>query len=167
MVASSFGVHKILNELLNHHADVNVKTYVGKTALMEASSYGHYKILKGLLNHHADINAQDGNGETALILASKNKHTQIVTELINHNANVNFQDWFGNTALHSVLLEEVTDAAIDIVKLLLSYFTNLEIVNEKNKSVINLAKESQNQEIIDLIEDFPVQKKTKAAKKKI
>ena len=67
--------------------------------------------------------------------------------------------------MHSVLLEEFTDATIDIVKLLLSHFTNLEIVNQKNKSVIHLAKETQNQEIIDLIEDFPDQKKIEEAKR--
>ena len=165
MKASFVGAHKIVKELLNHHADANLKNCAGETALMKASSSGHHKIIKELLNHHADINVQDYKGETALILASKKKHIQIVTELINHNADVNLQDWFGNTALHLVLLEEFTGTTVNIVKLLLPHFINLEIVNKENKSVIHLLKESQNQEIIDLIEDFADQKKIEAAKR--
>ena len=86
-------------------------------------------------------------------------------ELINHKADVNLQDKEGNTALHALLLEEVTGTTINIVKLILPHFTNLEKVNKKNKSVIHLAEEYQNQEIIDLIEDFLDQKKIEAAKR--
>ena len=155
----------IMKELLNHHADVNSKTLLNETALMKASSHGYHKIVKELLNHHADINIQQHDGSTALMLASKNKHTQIVMELINHKADVNLQDNKGNTALHLVLLEKVTDATINIVKLVLSDFTYSEKLNKENKSVIQLAKESKNQEIIDLIEDFHDQKKIEAAKR--
>ena len=157
----------IMKELLNHHADVNSKTLLNETALMRASFHGAHKIVKELLNHHADINIQKHDGSTALMLASKNKHTEIVMELINHNADVNLQDNKGNTALHLVLLEKVTDATINIVKLLLSDFTYSEKLNKENKSVIKLAKESKNQEIIDLIEDFPDQKKIEAAKRQL
>ena len=101
------------------------------------------------------------------MLASKYKHTQIVTELINHNADVNLQDNNGNTALHSALLEKVNDTIINIVKSLLSDFTYSEKLNKENKSVIQLAKESKNQEIIDLIEDFLDKKKIEAAKREL
>ena len=162
---ASFGDQNILKELLNHHADVNLKDFQGETALMKASTVGHCKTVKELLNHHADINIQRCDGSTALILASKHKHVQVVMELINHNADVNFQDAFGNTTLHTVLLEKVTDTTFNIIKLLLSDFTYSEKLNKENKSVKQLAKESQNQEIIDLIEDYLHQKKTEAAKK--
>ena len=162
---ASFGRHKIIKVLLNYHADVNLKDNSGATALIKASSLGYHKIAKELLNHHADINIQKLDGSTALILASKYKHIQIVMELINHNADVNLQDNKGNTALHLVLLEKVTDTTINIVKLLSSDFTYSEKLNKENKSVIQLANESEDQEIIDLIEDFPDQKKTEAAKR--
>ena len=138
---ASFGDHKILKELLNHHADVNLKDWGEETAMMKPSSFGCYKIVKGLLNHHADINIQRCDGSTALMLASKHKHVQVVMEFINHNADVNFQDAFGNTALHTVLLEKVTDTTINIIKLLLSNFTYSEKLNKENKSVIQLAEE--------------------------
>ena len=165
MKASLFGHHEISKELLNHHADVNFKDLGDATALIIASSFGRHKIVKELLNHGADTNIQKYDGSTALMSVSKRKHSQVVTELINHNADVNLQDDKGNTALHSALLEKVTDTTINIVKLILPHFTNLEKVNKENKSFIHLAKESQNQEIIDLIEDFRDQKKIEAAKR--
>ena len=163
---ASLGYYRtpIIKELLNHHADVNSKDFTKETPLIAASNRGSHRMVKELLNHHADINVQRFDGSTALMLASQFKQTQIVMELINHNADVNLHDIQGNTALHLVLLEEVTDATINIVKLLLSDFTYSEKLNKKNKSVIQLAKESKNQEIIDLIEDYPDQKKIEAAK---
>ena len=162
---ASFVQYEIMKELLKYHADANSKDCIGTTALMYGSSFGYHKVVKELLNHHADINIQNQDGFTALMLASKYKHTQIVMELINHKADVNLQSNKGNTALHSVLLENATDTTIDIVKLLLSDFTYSEKLNKENKSVLQLAKESHNQDIIDLIEDFPDKKKTEAAKR--
>ena len=165
LIASLRGYHKITKELLNRHAKVNSEGLIGVTPLNQASHSGYYEIVKELLGHHADVNIQSKKGSTALIVASKNKHIQIIMELINHKADVNLQDSEGNTALHSVLLGKLTDTTIDIVNLLLVTKTNLEKVNKESKSVIELARESQNQAIINLIEDFSDQKKVQAAKR--
>ena len=155
-----------MNELLKYNVDVNAQDILGRTALHTAS-YGNHEIVKDLLNHHADTNIQKYDASTALMLASKYKHTQNVMELIKHNADVNLQDHKGNTALHLVLLEKTTDTTINILKLLLSDFTYSEKLNIGNKSVIQLAKDSQNQEIIDLIEDYPEQKKIEVTKREL
>ena len=165
LVASLKGHHKITKELLNRHAQVNSKDLIGVTPLIQASHSGYYEIVKELLDHGADINIQSKKGNTALMLASKNKHIRIIMELINHKADVNLQDSEGNTALHSVLLGKLTDTTINIAKLLLVNKTNLEQVNKEGKSVIKVARESQNQAIINLIEDFSDRKKVKAAKR--
>ena len=155
-----------MKELLKYNVDVNAQDTLGRTALHTAS-YGNHEIVKDLLNHHADTNIQNYDGSTALMLASKYKHTQNVMELIKHSADVNLQDHKGNTALHLVLLEKTTDTTINILKLLLSDFTYSEKLNIGNKSVIQLAKDSQNQEIIDLIEDYPEQKKIEVTKREL
>ena len=161
------GHRKVIKELLNHHAEVNSQDEHGTTPLMTACYRGHYVIVKELLIHHADINIQSKQGSTALIVASKHKRQLIVMELLHHNADVNLQDSKGNTALHSVLLETVTDATINIVKLLLSDKTNLEKKNKKKKSVVQQAKDSQNQDIIELIEDFFDKKKVEATQREL
>ena len=165
MVASLKGHHKITKELLNCHANVNSEDLDGATPLIYVSYSRYYEIVKELLNHHADVNIQTKRGNTALICASKNKHVPIITELINHKADVNLQNSDGNTALHSVLLEKVTDTTFDIVNFLLVNKTNFEKVNKESKSVIQLARESENRAIIDLIEDFSDQKEIEAAKR--
>ena len=167
MEASCKGHSEITKELINHHAGVNLQDKHGTTPLMAASKGGYETIVKNLIKHNADVNVQSKNGSTALIMASKWKRTQIVMELINHNADLNLQDNKGNTALHSVLMEIVTDTTINIVKLLLSDKTDLEKKNKKKKSVLQLAKESQKQDIIEMIESFFDQKKVEAAKKEL
>ena len=64
-------------------------------------------------------------------------------------------------------MEEVTDNTVSIVKLLLSDITNFDKVNKRNKSVIQLAKESQNQEILELMEDILERNKINATKREL
>ena len=163
ITASSSGHYEIVKELLNHHAEVNSQDINGVTSLIAASSSGHYEIVKELLNHHAEVNSQNVNGATSLITASSSGHYEIVKLLLNHNADVTIQSKNGNTALHSALLETITDTTIKIVKLLLSDQANLEKVNKNKQSVMQLAKESQNQDLIDFMEDFSDLKKVEAA----
>ena len=167
ILASLNGNYEIVIELVNRGAEVNLQDTFGWTALMTASRKGHYEIVRVLLNYHADPNIQANDGLTALMLASNYKRNQIVMELINHNADVNLQNRQGNTALHSLLLEKVTDTTIEIVKLLLSDITSFVKVNKRNKSVMQLVRESQNQEILQLMEDILERKKINAAKREL
>ena len=167
ILASLNGNYEIVIELVNRGAEVNLQDTFGWTALMTASRKGHYEIVRVLLNYDADPNIQANDGLTALMLASNYKRNQIVMELINHNADVNLQNRQGNTALHSLLLEKVTDTTIEIVKLLLSDITSFEKVNKRNKSVMRLVRESQNQEILQLMEDILERKKINAAKREL
>ena len=167
ILASLNGNYEIVIELVNCGAKINLQDMFGWTALMTASRQGHYEIVRVLLNYHANPNIQAKDGLTALMLASNYKRTQIVMELINHSADVNLQNRQGNTALHSVLMEEVTDNTVSIVKLLLSDITNFDKVNKRNKSVIQLAKESQNQEILELMEDILERNKINATKREL
>ena len=156
----------IVNKLLTHQADVNAPDKDGYTALMLAALRGNHKIVKELLSQRADANIQTNNGFTALMMASSRNHNQITIELCNHDADVNLQDSAGNTALHLALLN-ITDITINTVKLLLSDKTNVEKVNEENKSIIQLARESQQKNILHLIEDFAEQKEIEAAKREL
>ena len=167
MEATLQGHTEIVMELLNHHVDVNAQNDKGITALMYATEHELDKIVIELLNHHADVNIQGNDGFTALMLAASKRHSQFVKLLCNHNADVNLQDNDGNTALHLVLLGNITDTTINIIELLLTDRTNLEKVNEENKSVMQLAKECQNQGIINLMDDFAERKKIKAAKREL
>ena len=103
------------------HADVNLKTFGGQTALMMASSFGSHKIVKELLNHHADVNVKNYFGRTALMEASSSGHHKIVKELLNHHADINVQNHRGETALtlaskkkHTQIVTELIDHNADV-----------------------------------------------------
>ena len=162
--ASRKGYRKIVDELLLHHADVNAKNEKSCTALMEASCKGHREIAIELISHNAGVDLKDLYGTTPLMAASTKGHYKIVEELINNNADVNCQDNKGNRALHLVLMENINDATINIVELLLSDRTNLEKRNKKKKTAIQLSQESKKQDIIDMVKDFFDSRRVEAAK---
>ena len=163
--AAKKGCYNILKELLINGADVNFQDNGGRTALIWASYCGYHSLVKELLNHEADVNKPDNLGCTALSFAASNGHNEIVRDLLDHDADVNIQNEEGNTALHIILKGRITDATTSIMKLLLSDTANIEQVNNLNKSVTQLAEESRNQTIMNLMNEFSEQKKIHAARK--
>ncbi len=65
---------EIIALVLEHGADVNVKSYTGKTPLMVAAANNSVDIMKMLLVHEADINALDKRNYNALMYAAENGH---------------------------------------------------------------------------------------------
>ena len=163
--AAKKGYYNILKELLISGADVNFQDKGGRTALIWASYCGYRSLVEELLNHEADVNKSDNFGCTALSFAASNGYTEIVKDLLDHNADVNIQNEEGNTALHIILKGQLTDAKTSVMKLLLSDTANIEQVNNLNKSVTQLAEESRNKAMMNLMKEFSEQRKINAARK--
>ena len=162
------GFYEILTELLIHGADVNCQDDGGRTALICTSDAGHRKLVKELLKHGADVNKRDNKlGCTALIFAASKGHNDIVRDLLDHGADVDIKNEEGNTALHIILKEQITDAKINIMKLLFSNNADIEQLNNQNQSAMQLAKESRNPAIMNLMEEFSEQKKIEEDEKKL
>jgi ankyrin repeat protein len=68
----------VVEYLINHGADVNIRDNHGYTALIWASRFGHIDIVRQLLDAGADVNASDDEGETALAWAKWNNNTAII-----------------------------------------------------------------------------------------
>ncbi|KAH0586575.1 hypothetical protein H2248_007800 [Termitomyces sp. 'cryptogamus'] len=90
----------IVQLLLEHNVDVNVKDNDGKTALHLASENGDSKTVELLLEHKADVHVKDKDGKTALHFAGGSGFSQIVKLLLEHKADVHVKDNDGKTALH-------------------------------------------------------------------
>ena len=71
----------IIQTLLKHKADVNVKSKDGFTVLMVAALSGNLDLVNAFLVRHADINARDHNGTTALRCAKRQGRTVVVQRL--------------------------------------------------------------------------------------
>ncbi|GAB5354970.1 hypothetical protein AAMO2058_000165700 [Amorphochlora amoebiformis] len=88
-----------LVRLLIPKADVNHKTKVGTTALMEAVLKSKNEIVTVLIEAKAKIDAQNNTGKTALMYAAKRRCWRSVRSLVKANADPNLVDVSGRTAL--------------------------------------------------------------------
>ncbi|WP_258222232.1 ankyrin repeat domain-containing protein [Brachyspira hampsonii] len=70
--------------LLEHNADINVKSYDGRTALIRASQKGYEEIVNILLKYNADTTIRDISCFTALDYALYAGNSNIIKMLENH-----------------------------------------------------------------------------------
>lgn len=72
--AAQEGFDQIVDELVQHGADVNAATQYGETALISAAYYGKTNTVKALLSHGADPKMTDAQGNKASAWARQNGH---------------------------------------------------------------------------------------------
>jgi ankyrin repeat protein len=101
---------KIILELLESGADVNLKTIHGNTALALICNNGNTdvdaKIVEMLLEYGADTSIRNNENEDALSRASDGNHRKIVALLVRHNCGKALARIFGND-LMSIICEYV------------------------------------------------------------
>lgn len=90
MLASAADNMHIVNTVLDHGGDPDIRDTKGRTSLMRASMYGHQRIVSRLLAAGADPNARDSTGETALHKAAMSDAP--VSDLLASGANPNVRD---------------------------------------------------------------------------
>ena len=81
MLASKHGHLEILNELIDHGADIDDTNIDGYSAIIIATENGHTKIVEQLIKKGADLNASTKDGNTALIWAAQKGLTSLVKGL--------------------------------------------------------------------------------------
>lgn len=107
---NSTGNLPTLKFLILKGADVNLKNYLGQTAIFSLISRINRKpeqaeeyknCIIELLTHHADINALDANGHTPLIHQCKiGSDPKIISFLTYHGADISIKDDDGKDALY-------------------------------------------------------------------
>eukprot|EP00250_Pteridium_aquilinum_P007825 c17469_g1_i1 orf=559-1602(+) len=81
--AAAKGHNEIVNLLLEHGADVNIRNYCGQTALMQACRYGHWEVVQTLLLYKANVSRADYlNRRTAFHFAAVNGHARCIRLLV-------------------------------------------------------------------------------------
>jgi ankyrin repeat protein len=99
--AIALGNNKALRFLVDHKADLSVRTgQNGMPLLVSAAYFGNMEAMKLLLEQGADINIQAGREKrTALMSAVRESHVEAVRWLLEHQADVTLKDRTGRTAL--------------------------------------------------------------------
>ena len=77
------------------------------------------------------------------------RYTKIVKFLLNKGANTNLQNYDGDTPLHLAARYEMEY----IVKLLLYYNADVNVLNEKDETAVNSAKNNRYPHVQDLLEE--------------
>ena len=95
---SQNGHREIVEQLLKDHADVNIQTKNGLTALMLASQNGHTQVVELLTKELVDIDVQKKNGSTALMLACHCGHLEVAECLLQSFADPHILAYDGSTA---------------------------------------------------------------------
>jgi ankyrin repeat protein len=117
ILASDKGYTKIVETLLEHGANPNLKSNQG-AALIAAAAKGYLEIVNMLLEHKADPNIKTtAQQNTSLIFAVKNGHLEVVETLLKHGADPNIPNVFGLTALTMVITDPATtdDNVLNVV----------------------------------------------------
>ena len=176
MVAARSGNVEITRLLLAKGADVNAKNNDGETVLMRAMlEWGRplppeeqkYNVIPILLGHGADVNAKDKDGWTALMYAANRGYFAMVQTLLAKGADVNAKNNDGRTALMILLgNSRASDDAMEAgargftifpynktIQLLLAKGADVDVIDNNNETVLELAKKNWNREIINLLKE--------------
>ena len=135
-----------LQALCGRHADINMRTREGRSALHLAASNGHVPIVHFLIQIGADMNLHDNQRKTALQLTAENGHLDAVKVLLTAGADLDVRQ-LGAT------LKRITKNGHDAVANLLAWhFFNLEITGKPSQwAVLALATESKQNTVRDAI----------------
>ncbi|KAF2882262.1 hypothetical protein ILUMI_23906 [Ignelater luminosus] len=135
----------LIEMVLDIKADlINLKDWVGKTALIHAATSGHAPALTLLISKGAEVNSSDNENNTALIWAAHNGHGESVDVLITLEANVEMRNNYGRTPL----LCAAEKGHIEIAKQLIAKGANTEVVDSEGFTAVQLAAYNGHLEIL-------------------
>lgn len=160
---SSFRSYEIMEYLLQKGCEYNVKMSNGYNIIM-CVIREKYNVLKKLqliekYCKNIDINEKNNLGLTALMIASaycKPNNIDVIEYLFSMGANPDLQDNNGETALMISSKYSNEESCYDAIITLINYGAKIDIVNNQNKNVLEIAKESDKADpkVIQLLENI-------------
>lgn len=130
------GYKELVEKLLTHIADIDMRDDDGNTALILAAQSDYDDVVEFLLVNHADANIQNKYGNTALIFASGGNCTNTVQLLLENNADIDKQNHEGWTALMFTLGSVKYGHTEEIIKILLKANANLNLQNDNRETAL-------------------------------
>lgn len=108
--------NKMIQLLIAHGADVNLRGITGTTPLFWAVMRGQKDDVKFLLDHGADPNLANSFGDTPLICAVQLGYLSLVPPLVEKGADVNAQNQSTMRALGYAMQKTEDDSIVDYLK---------------------------------------------------
>jgi ankyrin repeat protein len=149
--AADNGHLKIVQDLIEANADIDITNKKENTSLICAVKMGYLEIVQALIDNEADINLTNNKGNTALMYAVKMGYLNIVQALIHAKAEIDSVNKDGYTPL----LEAVKQNNTAITTILISAGADVYAIDKNGKSAIVLALESDSEqsEIIKVLKE--------------
>ncbi len=124
-------IEKIM-QLLAQGANVNARTMIGWTMLMEAVSIGNVPIIQLLLTAGANVHARTRNGHNVLMQAVLQDETGILPILLAAEAGINDTNAYGETAL----MLAAGDGNVPVVQLLINAGADINLVSQEGNTAL-------------------------------
>ena len=161
LIAAIGNTTELVNFLLDHGADVNMKNNQGVSALMAAASRGDYKTAKFLLQKGADVNSTDDNGNTALLTIvycfNKDKWYDLYRSSLQDEAsgyfNMILRRRASETEENETQRTESMGSYLECVKALLSSGANVNIVNTHGVTPLSYATSLGIREFVTVLQE--------------
>jgi|GEM_PF-2445749 len=150
MYACLRGNYDIVKCLVDHQADVRIKSKYNGTALNYAVQGSNDKIVEFLLCHttYYSIDTRGKYGETEMITACKNNHFNMVKSLVEAGAKIDEKDYQGYTGL----LWACENENHEMIRFLIGKGANIHICNDYGyNALVLLCKNDKNLESIELL----------------
>ena len=133
--AASLGGHiKIVELLLGHFVNVDVRNANNRTPLHLAAGQGFVEVARKLVECNADINTVDDSGQTPLYLSVaagyEDGNLDVTGFLLDHGADVDARDNEDSTLLHAAS----SAGSVKTAELLLKYGANIHGRNKKGRT---------------------------------
>lgn len=145
---TSFNEEKV--EAMLNDVDISHKNQDLQTFLHLIVCENRIESVKFLLKKGIDFNAADSQGKTALMISSEFGYLDALEELLKKPINVDLEDYNGFSAIDYSILNN----NFATYKILKKYVKNINKISKHNKTLLNLAIDTQNiQTIHDLLKD--------------
>jgi ankyrin repeat protein len=146
-----------LDEILKTNPDIDAINKQGYTPLhLGVQASDNENAIELLLQHGADVNILDPAGRNALLVSVGSHVKDYIELLISNGIDINSQDNEGNTALHYPMMNVLKNKGYlpyskEFVKTLIGEGADPYVRNKDGKSPMDLAEESEENELIELI----------------
>ncbi|XP_023215585.1 protein TANC2-like [Centruroides sculpturatus] len=147
---SYYGCMDLVELLIKHGADCNIKSKLGQTALHLAAEKGYISIIRILIENGCQINHVDKNGATALVLAASKGHLEIVRHLLSYKLPDIIKSFSQNT--EKALIASILGGHYDICKFFLESKTLLNYMDpESGHTPLTAACTVGHRDIVELL----------------
>jgi len=143
--------NSLINLLVKHSADVNVRDKKQNTPLHKACLNGNVEVASALLSAGAEVNVRNVHGATPLKNSVWHAYETIICDLIHNGANVNLGDNNGHMPLHVAAIQ----GHENIVRLLLMNQANTEsTTQELNLTALHLASQYGHYKVVKCLLEY-------------